>query len=172
MLIRSVPPVHGIVHGIYYDTIDLDVAGVTLGPRRSLRRAGRSAARSAISTGAGARRGVRASAIAARSTCPAGPPADWVAGAVAELESILEQADKPAVYAGLLHAADARPPAHGALVAMTQERGSAIRNQLLFFDLEWIAVDDGGAQRRSSTRRPARATAITSQRCAAIGRTR
>lgn len=74
-----------------------------------------------------------------------GPAAAWVAAAVAELESILEQADKPAVYAGLLHAADSRPPAHGALVAMTQERGSEIRNQLLFFDLEWIGVDDAAA---------------------------
>ena len=34
-----------------------------------------------------------------------GPAPEWVAGAVAELESIVEQADKPAVYASLLHAA-------------------------------------------------------------------
>ena len=71
-----------------------------------------------------------------------GPAAEWVAGAMGELESILEQADKPAVFAGLLHAADARPPAHGALVARTQEQGSAVRNQLLFFDLEWLAVEE------------------------------
>jgi oligoendopeptidase F len=76
-----------------------------------------------------------------------GPMAAWMAGAVTELEGIVEQADKPAVYAGLLHAADSRPPAHGALVAMTQERGSAIRNQLVFFDLEWIAVDEDAARR-------------------------
>src|SRR5512144_1826754 len=78
---------------------------------------------------------------------PGGPAAGWVAEAMAEFESILEQADRPAVYAGLLHAADSRPPAHGALVAMTQERGSAIRNQLLFFDLEWLALDAAAAQR-------------------------
>ena len=78
---------------------------------------------------------------------PEGPAAPWLAGAVAELESIAEQADKPAVYADLLHAADSRPPAHGALVAMTQERGSEIHNQLLFFDLEWIAVEDAAARR-------------------------
>ena len=75
-----------------------------------------------------------------------GPAPEWLAGALAELESIVEQADKPAVYAGLLHAADMRPPAHGALVALTQERGSEIRNQLLFFDLEWLAVDATDAQ--------------------------
>ena len=85
---------------------------------------------------------------------------------MAELEAIVERADKPAVYAGLLHAADSRPPAHGALVAMTQERGSAIRNQLLFFDLEWLALDDGDGSSVSSTRRHAHATAITSKRCA------
>ena len=34
-----------------------------------------------------------------------GPAADWIAEAMGELESILEQADKPAVFAGLLHAA-------------------------------------------------------------------
>ncbi|MBX3026082.1 M3 family oligoendopeptidase [bacterium] len=74
-----------------------------------------------------------------------GPAPAWIAEAMAELESILEQADKPAIFAGLLHAADARPPAHGALVARTQEQGSAIRNQVLFFDLEWLALDDAHA---------------------------
>lgn len=91
----------------------------------------------------------RATAFAARYRgtidVPGGPRAAWVAEAMAELESILEQADRPAVFAGLLHAADARPPAHGALVARTQEQSSAIRNQLLFFDLEWLALDDAAA---------------------------
>ena len=76
---------------------------------------------------------------------PGGPSPEWVAQGLVEMEAILEQADKPAIYAGLLHAADMRPPQHGALVAMTQERGSEIHNQLLFFDLEWIALDDGAA---------------------------
>lgn len=91
----------------------------------------------------------RAEAFAARYRgtidVAAGPAPAWVAEAMAELEGILEQGDKPAVYAGLLHAADARPPAHGALVARTQEQGSAIRNQLLFFDLEWLALDEARA---------------------------
>ncbi len=75
-----------------------------------------------------------------------GPTPEWIAAAVAELESISEQAARPAIYAGLLHAADVRPPAHGALVAMTQERGSEIRNLLLFFDLEWIALAEEPAR--------------------------
>ena len=92
----------------------------------------------------------RAAAFAAKYrgtvNVPAGPSPDWIAGAVAELESISEQAARPAIYAGLLHAADVRPPAHGALVAMTQERGSEIRNLLLFFELEWIGLADEPAR--------------------------
>ena len=78
---------------------------------------------------------------------PNGPAPQWVASAVAELEAISEQAARPAIYAGLLHAADVRPPSHGALVAMTQERGTAIRNALLFFELEWIALAEESAER-------------------------
>jgi oligoendopeptidase F len=75
-----------------------------------------------------------------------GPRPQWVAAGIAELESICEQADKPAIYAGLLHASDARPPEHGALVARTQEKNSEIRSHLLFFDLEWIGLDDALAR--------------------------
>ncbi|MEO8603532.1 MAG: M3 family oligoendopeptidase [bacterium] len=93
---------------------------------------------------------VRAAAFATRYrgtvNVAGGPAAEWIAGALAELEAICELADKPAVYAGLLHAADAGPPAHGALVAMTQERGSDIRNQLVFFELEWLGLDAAQAQ--------------------------
>jgi oligoendopeptidase F len=76
-----------------------------------------------------------------------GPDAAWMAKAVGEFEAISEQAARPAIFAGLLHAADVRPPAHGALLAMTQERASAIRNTLLFFELEWLALDGEAAQR-------------------------
>ena len=76
-----------------------------------------------------------------------GPAAATVAAAVAQMEAILERAAKAGVYADLLHAADATLPEHGALVALTQERGSAIRQELLFFELEWLAVDDAAAQR-------------------------
>jgi oligoendopeptidase F len=75
-----------------------------------------------------------------------GPSPAWVAQAIGEMESISEQADRPAIYAGLLHAADSRAPEHGALVARTQEQNSEIHNHLLFFDLEWIALDDEAAR--------------------------
>jgi oligoendopeptidase F len=78
---------------------------------------------------------------------PGGPPPAWMAEALGEMESILEQADRPAIYADLLHSGDSRPSEHGALVASTQEKGSEIRNLLLFFDLEWVALDDDSAQR-------------------------
>lgn len=75
-----------------------------------------------------------------------GPSPEWMAGALAELESIYEQCDRPAIYAHLLHAADARPPEHGALVARTQEGSSRVRAELVFFNLEWLAVDETHAQ--------------------------
>jgi oligoendopeptidase F len=78
---------------------------------------------------------------------PTGPSATLVAEAVAAMEAILARAGKAAAYAELLHAADMGPPAHGALVALTQEKTSAVRRELLFFELEWLALDDVAAQR-------------------------
>jgi len=76
-----------------------------------------------------------------------GPSATRVAEAVGAMEALLEQAGKACAYAELLHAADVTPAAHGALVAMTQEKASAIRQEMLFFELEWLAVEDAVAQR-------------------------
>lgn len=75
-----------------------------------------------------------------------GPSPARIAEAVAVMEAILEQAGKACAYAELRHAADVVPAAHGALVAMTQEKASAIRQELLFFELEWLAVDEAAAQ--------------------------
>jgi len=76
-----------------------------------------------------------------------GPAAATVMAAVGEMETILERVAKAAAYADLLHAADTTPPQHGALVALMQERSSAIRQEVLFFELEWLALDDAVAQR-------------------------
>lgn len=62
--------------------------------------------------------------------------------ALTDLEQIIEVVGKAGAYAGLLHAADSSPAAHGALLAMTQEKASLIRQELIFFDLEWLAVTD------------------------------
>ena len=65
-----------------------------------------------------------------------------LAEAVAELEGIAELADVAVIFAQLLHAAKSDDPARGRLVAHTTERNSTIRNTLVFFELEWVALDD------------------------------
>ena len=76
-----------------------------------------------------------------------GLSAALVVEAVATMETILEQVGKACAFAELLHAGDVTPPAHGALVALTLEKASAVRRELLFFELEWLQVDDQTAQR-------------------------
>lgn len=65
-----------------------------------------------------------------------------LAEAVAELEGIAELADAAVIFAQLLHAAKSDDPARGRLVAHATERNSTIRNTLVFFELEWVALDD------------------------------
>ncbi len=79
-----------------------------------------------------------------------GPSPILVAQAVAEMESILERTGKAATFAELVHAADVTPPQHGALVAAAQEKASAVRRELLFFELEWLALDEATALRVSA----------------------
>src|SRR5262245_50024890 len=53
---------------------------------------------------------------------PGGPPPERLLRALEELEALSELMDKPAVYAGLVHAAKTDDPAHGALLARTREQ--------------------------------------------------
>ena len=76
----------------------------------------------------------------------AGLDAAGLRDAVAELQDIHEAMDHPAIYAHLLHAGQTDEPTHGRLVALTQERSTAINRHLIFFDLEWIEVDDARAK--------------------------
>lgn len=57
----------------------------------------------------------------------------------AELIELLGRAGS---YVSLLFAGDTVDPAHGALVAHVQERGTAINTQLLFIELEWAEATD------------------------------
>jgi oligoendopeptidase F len=75
-----------------------------------------------------------------------GPSAELLRAAVAELESISEQMDRPGVYAGLLHAAKTDDPHRGALLARTIEHRAAVNKFLLFFELEWVKVPDDAAR--------------------------
>ncbi|MCY4107740.1 MAG: M3 family metallopeptidase, partial [Chloroflexi bacterium] len=65
-----------------------------------------------------------------------------LAEAVSELECITELADAAVIFAQLLHAAKSDDPARGRLVAHATERNSGIRNTLVFFELEWVALED------------------------------
>jgi oligoendopeptidase F len=72
----------------------------------------------------------------------AGLSAGELATALDEYEAMQEPVARAGSYAGLLFAADTSVPRHGALLQHVQERGSAIRSELIFFELEWVAVPD------------------------------
>jgi oligoendopeptidase F len=76
-----------------------------------------------------------------------GPDAATLLSAVRELESLSEQMDKPAIYAHLLHAGKTDDPRHGALLARTREQRTVINKHLIFFDLEWVKVDEEPVRR-------------------------
>ncbi len=87
------------------------------------------------------------SAYRGKIDAPGGPPAELLAAAMRELESLAEQMDRPVIYASLVHAARTDDPRHGALLARTRERRTEINKHLIFFDLEWVKVDDDAANR-------------------------
>ena len=72
--------------------------------------------------------------------------------AVAELERIKSTSTRVETYARLRQAADSSDQARGALVQKVRERNTQIETELLFFDLEWSALDD--ETRRAAARRP------------------
>ena len=96
-----------------------------------------------------------------------------LATAMAELETIVDRLGRAGNYAMLRFAVDTADPANGALLARVQEKGTAVETKLLFFELEWAAVDDERADelltaeglgnasstRSSSTSPPASSTA-------------
>jgi oligoendopeptidase F len=68
------------------------------------------------------------------------PPA--FAAAVLELQELSELAARAGNYAMLRFSVDTADPALGALLQRVQEKSTAIETQLLFFELEWAALDD------------------------------
>jgi oligoendopeptidase F len=66
--------------------------------------------------------------------------------AMRELEAINDLIGRTGTYAGLLFATDTADPARGALLQRVQERATEIETLLLFFELEWAAIDDGRAE--------------------------
>ncbi len=71
---------------------------------------------------------------------------DELREAMRELEAIDELVGKAASYASLKFSTDTADPARGALLQRVQEKATAIETQLLFFELEWAALDDERAE--------------------------
>ncbi|MDX8151463.1 M3 family oligoendopeptidase [Patulibacter brassicae] len=69
-----------------------------------------------------------------------------LAAAIAALTEISDRIGRAASYASLKFAEDTTKPEHGALLAKVEERATAVQTALLFFDLEWTALDDGRAE--------------------------
>jgi oligoendopeptidase F len=69
-----------------------------------------------------------------------------LADAVAERERIESEMDRALTFAHLRFATNMADPARGQLVARLQERAAALETKLLFFGLEWAAVDDERAE--------------------------
>jgi oligoendopeptidase F len=72
---------------------------------------------------------------------------DLLLQALKELESLAEQMDRPLVYAHLWHAAQTDDPRRGALLARVREARTACAEHLIFFDLEWVQLEEAAAQR-------------------------
>jgi oligoendopeptidase F len=68
--------------------------------------------------------------------------AQALATAMRELEEINDLVGRAASYASLQFATDTADPARGALLQQVQERATEIETKILFFELEWAAVDD------------------------------
>ncbi|MFN8223652.1 MAG: M3 family oligoendopeptidase [Gaiellales bacterium] len=72
--------------------------------------------------------------------------ASELAEAIAEHERIESSVTRTAYFAHLLFSTNMAEPARGALVARLQERAAQLDTRLLFFGLEWAALDDVRAE--------------------------
>lgn len=70
-----------------------------------------------------------------------------LAQALRDLEELYDALGRVGSYAGLLYAADTAKPEHQDFERKVEQRSTEIRNLLLFFELEWLKIDDATAQR-------------------------
>ena len=70
-----------------------------------------------------------------------------LAAAMRRLEEIHELVGKAGSYAALRFSTDTADPERGKLLQHVQERGTEIETKLLFFELEWAALDDEQVER-------------------------
>lgn len=87
---------------------------------------------------------------------PAGPGLREFLDAIKELEEIEEALSRVANYSSLLYAADSLKPEYQDLEQKVEQRVTEVRNLLLFFELEWLKLDDAVAEglARHPTLRP------------------
>ena len=79
--------------------------------------------------------------------------ASGLEAAMRQLERIDELIGRAGSYAALQFATDTADPARGALLQRVQERATAVETKLLFFELEWAAVDEARAEQLLRRRR-------------------
>jgi oligoendopeptidase F len=72
--------------------------------------------------------------------------APGLAEAVAELERIQSVFVRAESFAFLSFSTDTADPARGALLQRVEEQSTALSTEILFFGLEWVAVDDARAK--------------------------
>ncbi len=93
----------------------------------------------------------RAQAFAARYRgtidVPGGPPAAHLLAGLRELEGISEAMGRAGSYAMLLYASDTAREEHRNLQQKVELRGTEIHNALLFFELEWLNLEEAAAAR-------------------------
>ncbi len=73
--------------------------------------------------------------------------AETVFQALQALEAIQESLNRVASYAGLLYAADTSRPEYQDLEQRVEQRSTEIKNLLLFFELDWLRLDEPTAKR-------------------------
>jgi oligoendopeptidase F len=69
-----------------------------------------------------------------------------LAEAMDELQRIADLVARAGNYAHLRFSVDTADPANGALLARVTEQATAVETKLLFFELEWAALDDDRAE--------------------------
>ncbi|PJF25739.1 MAG: oligoendopeptidase F, partial [Phototrophicales bacterium] len=67
--------------------------------------------------------------------------------AMQELEAIYDLSGRVSSFAFLNFSTDTADPLWSALVQRVTEHGAALQQKLLFFELEWRAVDETGAEK-------------------------
>lgn len=78
---------------------------------------------------------------------PGGPAARHLRAGLQEAEALADAAYRLGAYSRLLYAADTTKDAHRALMQRVEEALTALQNKVLFFELEWLALEDDIAEK-------------------------